>query len=89
MGAGTGATVAKLAGHDRALKGGLGTASEHLGVGVSVGAVAAVNSLGAIRDPRTGEIVAAPRADDDGFIDLDAFLPHRPPLAGAGGRRRW
>ena len=74
VGAGTGATVAKLAGGDRALKGGLGTASERLDVGVVVGAIAAVNSVGAIRDPRTGEVVAAPRADDGGFVDIDAHL---------------
>ena len=74
VGAGTGATVAKLAGGDRALKGGIGTASELLDVGVVVGAVAAVNAVGAIRDPRTGEVVAAPRADDGGFVDIDAHL---------------
>ena len=74
VGAGTGATVAKLAGGDRALKGGLGTASERLDVGVVVGAVAAVNAVGAIRDPRTGEVIAAPRADDGGFVDIDAHL---------------
>ena len=37
VGAGTGATVAKLAGGDRALKGGLGTASERLDVASSSG----------------------------------------------------
>jgi len=74
VGAGTGATVAKLAGRERALKGGLGTASERLDVGVVVGAVAAVNAVGAIRDPRTGEVVAGPRADGGGFVDVDAHL---------------
>ncbi|MYE31335.1 MAG: P1 family peptidase [Chloroflexi bacterium] len=75
VGAGTGATVAKMAGPDRLLKGGLGTASEYLDVGVVVGAIAAVNSVGAIRDPRTGEVVAAPRADDPGgFVDVDAHF---------------
>ena len=74
VGAGTGATVAKLAGGERALKGGLGTASEQLDVGVVVGAVAAVNAVGSIRDPRSGELIAAPRADGEGFVDLDAHL---------------
>ena len=74
VGAGTGATVAKMAGPERLLKGGLGTASEQLDVGVVVGAVAAVNAVGAIRDPRTGEVVAAPRADGGGFVDIDAHL---------------
>jgi L-aminopeptidase/D-esterase-like protein len=74
VGAGTGATVAKSAGRDRLLKGGLGTASELLDTGVVVGAIVAVNAGGSIRDPRTGEVVAAPRADGAGFIDLDAHL---------------
>ena len=74
VGAGTGATVASLLGRDRALKAGLGTASERLEVGVTVGAIAAVNAAGAIRDPRSGEVVAAPRADGHGFVDLDAHL---------------
>ena len=74
VGAGTGATVAKSAGGERGLKGGLGTASERLDTGVVVGAIAAVNASGSIGDPRTGELVAAPRADDGGFIDLDAHL---------------
>lgn len=74
VGAGTGATVAKGAGRQRVLKGGLGTASEALDSGVVVGALVAVNAVGSIRDPSTGEVVAAPRADGGGFIDLDAHL---------------
>ncbi len=74
VGAGTGATVAKSAGRERLLKGGLGTASEEMDNGVIVGAVVAVNAGGSIRDPRSGEVVAAPRADGSGFIDLDAHL---------------
>jgi L-aminopeptidase/D-esterase-like protein len=73
VGAGTGATVAKQAGPARRLKGGLGTASERTDTGVVVGALAAVNAVGGIRDPRTGELVAAPRADGFGFVDLEAF----------------
>ena len=74
VGAGTGATVAKLSGRERALKGGLGTASEQLDTGVIVAALVAVNAIGAIRDPRTGEVVAAPRDDDRGFLDVDSQL---------------
>jgi len=74
VGAGTGATVAKQGGFERALKGGLGTASEHLDTGVVVGAIAAVNAVGSVRDPRTGEIVAAPRDDERGFLDLEPML---------------
>ncbi len=74
VGAGTGATVAKLAGRDRLLKSGIGTASEQIDGGLVVGALVAVNAIGAIRDSRTGEMVAAPRADGGGFADVDALL---------------
>ena len=74
VGAGTGATVASLLGRDRALKGGLGSASERLESGATVGAIVAVNSSGAIRDPSDGSLVAGPRADGSGFVDLDAHL---------------
>ncbi len=74
VGAATGATIAKGAGRARSLKGGLGTASERLDTGVIMGAIVAVNAGGSIGDPRTGEVVAAPRADGVGFIDLDAHL---------------
>lgn len=74
VGAATGATVAKFAGPDRRLKGGLGTASEVFGAGIIVGALVAVNAVGLIRDPRTGDIVAAPRGDGGGFLDADGFF---------------
>jgi L-aminopeptidase/D-esterase-like protein len=75
VGAGTGATVAKQAGPNRRLKGGLGTASEVLGTGVIAGALVAVNAVGTIRDPATAEVVAAPRGNRRGsFIDIDEVL---------------
>lgn len=73
VGAGTGATVAKMAGHRRALKGGIGTASETLQTGVIVGAIAVVNAVGSVRDPETAEVIAAPRADRSGFLDTTAI----------------
>lgn len=77
VGAGTGATAAKICGSERAIKGGIGSASERFGSGLVVGALAAVNPFGIVREPRTGEILAAPRADTGGFIDVDAWLRHR------------
>ena len=69
VGAGTGATVAKLLGQRRAVKGGIGTASIDLGGGLVVGAVVAVNALGDVFDPDTGELIAGPRADaGDGMV---------------------
>jgi L-aminopeptidase/D-esterase-like protein len=64
VGAGTGATVAKLHGPDRALKGGLGTASARDG-DLVVGAVAAVNAFGEILDD-DGSPVAEARPAPDG-----------------------
>lgn len=64
VGAGAGATVGKLYGVGRAMKGGFGTALESDG-GASVGACAVVNSFGDVVDPRTGETVAGAR-DEEG-----------------------
>lgn len=72
VGAGTGATVAKLLGAERSLKGGIGTASVDLGGGVIVGAIVAVNAVGGVVDPDTGRIVAGP-LDDDGETMLDSM----------------
>jgi len=63
VGAGTGATVAKLHGPHRAVKGGLGTASAHRG-DLVVGALAAVNAVGEILDD-AGEILAGAVPDPD------------------------
>ena len=72
VGAGTGATVAKLLGRDRGLKGGIGTSGLDLGDGLVVGAIVAVNAVGGIVDPETSEIVAGP-LDDDGVTMLDSM----------------
>lgn len=61
VGAGAGATVGKLAGMERAMKGGIGTASIQLSNGLVVAAVVAVNPVGDVVDPATGRIVAGVR----------------------------
>ena len=72
VGAGTGATVAKILGRDRCVKGGIGTASVHLGGGVTVGAIVAVNAVGGVVDPETAQIVAGPLSED-GVAMLDSM----------------
>lgn len=57
IGAGTGATVGKFFGINRAMKGGLGSYGVQVG-DLKVGAIVAVNALGDIIDPETGEILA-------------------------------
>ncbi|HCI80975.1 MAG TPA: peptidase S58 [Ktedonobacter sp.] len=61
VGAGTGATVAKMLSPALAIKGGLGSASSQLPDGTLVGAIVAVNAFGNIVDPQTGQDIAVPR----------------------------
>jgi L-aminopeptidase/D-esterase-like protein len=70
VGAGTGATVGKILGPALCMKSGVGTASLEIGVGVIVGAIAAVNSLGDVIDPSTGQIIAGARSKDVGPIHI-------------------
>lgn len=79
-GAGTGASVAKLMGANRNIKGGIGTASEALSDGLVVGAIVVVNALGDIIDPDNGVVVAGPRGEPGRFLDTMASL--------RSGRRR-
>ena len=67
VGAGTGCTVGKLAGPERAMKSGLGEDVERAGELVC-GAIAAVNACGDVRDPDTGAPIAGVRAPD-GSLD--------------------
>lgn len=62
VGVGTGASVGKMFGLSLATKSGVGTASIHVGRGVIVGALAAVNAWGDVVDPRTNEIIAGLRS---------------------------
>jgi L-aminopeptidase/D-esterase-like protein len=67
VGAGTGATVAKLGGPGGAIKSGIGTAARTLADGTLIGALIAVNAVGSIYEPRTGEPVAEPRISEPGW----------------------
>jgi L-aminopeptidase/D-esterase-like protein len=62
IGAGTGATVAKLGGRPSA--GGLGIESVRVG-GATVTAVVVINAVGDVRDPETGEWLARSIAPDE------------------------
>jgi L-aminopeptidase/D-esterase-like protein len=67
VGAGTGATVGKALGADRAMKGGLGASVVWAGPG-AVGALAVVNAFGDVRDA-AGTILAGARGPQ-GFADV-------------------
>ena len=75
VGAGAGATVGKLRGMRRAMKGGIGTASITLPSGLTIGAIVAVNAVGDVIDPSTGAVIAGVRtADGRGLADARVLL---------------
>ena len=77
VGAGTGATVAKLLGAEHALKGGLGTASVLGPRGIIVGALVVANAVGSFFDPETGACVAGPSAEGGGYVPLPEAMERR------------
>ena len=81
VGAGTGATVGKLRGMERAVKAGIGTGAVRIVGGPVVGALMAVNAVGSIVDPASGRIVAGPRTGnaDSPFEDSLEILVKDPP----------
>lgn len=75
VGAGAGATVGKVAGRERSMKGGLGSAAIRLPNGLVVGALVAVNAIGDVVDPATGQVVAGVRtADGQALADARKLL---------------
>ena len=83
VGAGAGATVGKLRGRARSMKGGVGTASITFDNGLTVAAIVAVNAVGDIIDPATGAVVAGVRTEDgrglaDARVLLRAGAPNQP-----------
>jgi L-aminopeptidase/D-esterase-like protein len=78
VGAGTGATVGKLFGIGRAMKGGIGTASLRVS-GITVAALVAANPIGDVRDASGRLIAGARTADGLAFVDTTRAL-----LAGEG-----
>ena len=75
VGAGAGATVGKIAGPGRAMKGGVGTAAISLPGGLVVAALVAVNAVGNVLDPETGKGLAGVRTPDGkGLADIRELL---------------
>ena len=86
VGAGAGATVGKMGGRGTSMKGGLGSASIRIDDGPSAGlvvaALVAVNAVGDVIDPATGQVVAGVRGPNDELLDA------RKLLRSGGGRDR-
>jgi L-aminopeptidase/D-esterase-like protein len=80
VGVGTGATVGKVLGREWAMRGGVGSSSVTLPDGVVVGALAAVNAFGDVRDPSTGAILAGPRLKDGTLGDSVEHLMEAEPF---------
>ena len=74
IGAGTGATVGKILGMERAMKSGLGCYALQSG-DLKVGALVAVNCLGDILDPLSGEKLVGPLNEDmQTLADTEAIM---------------
>jgi len=71
-GAGAGATVGKILGERRAMKGGIGSACIQGARGVKVAALIVVNALGNIVDPANGKTIAGCRASEESREIIDA-----------------
>ena len=72
VGVGTGATVGKLLGIDRAMKGGVGTSSTQGPNGLVVGALIVVNAFGDVIHPHSHQILAGARTSKRGFQLADS-----------------
>jgi L-aminopeptidase/D-esterase-like protein len=82
VGAGTGCTVGKLLGPESWTKGGLGFASERLGTGGTVAAIAVVNAVGDVL-ARDGSVLAGIRRNGCGMSSAHAVT------SGLAIRRPW
>jgi len=86
VGAGAGAPVGKLFGLERAMRGGIGTASVTVD-GITVGAIIACNAVGDVINPANGQVLAGARTPDGASLlnSRDAILAGiapQSPLAG-------
>jgi L-aminopeptidase/D-esterase-like protein len=78
VGAGTGATVGKLAGPEMTSPGGVGSAALRLPDGSTVGALAITNAVGNVIG-RDGRVLAGVRDGSGGFVDAPGLLLAGPP----------
>lgn len=85
IGAGTGATVGKIAGPAGAMPGGVGSWSVQA-AGFTIGALAVVNALGDVLG-EDGRIIAGARGPDGEFLDTARLLREQD-VAGGFGRTR-
>ncbi len=78
VGAGCGASVGKLGGFEGAMKAGISTASVRYPNGLVIGAIVALNAMGEVRDPRTGELLAGSLDREGHPVDSRSWLYDKP-----------
>jgi L-aminopeptidase/D-esterase-like protein len=72
VGAGAGATVGKYRGRARAMRGGVGSVGSRERETGTIGVLVAVNAVGAVRDPKSGEWLAGARGRGGRVVPPDA-----------------
>jgi len=86
VGAGAGATLGKFLGMERAMKGGVGSASATLADGTVVAALVVANPLGDVIDPDTCRTVAGVRnANGNGLADVRQLIRGQRARQAGGG----
>jgi len=79
-GAGCGCTVGKLVQNALPRRGGIGSAAMTLPEGITVGAIVAVNAVGDIYHPQTGQCIASARMPDGTPVMADGLLYGTSPI---------
>lgn len=74
VGAGTGATIGKFLGIERATKGGIGYGERALANEIRVSALVAVNAVGDVIDPSNGQIVGGARDQDGAWANSSEII---------------
>lgn len=79
-GAGCGCTIGKLVQNTLPMRGGIGSASMTLPEGVTVGAIVAVNAVGDVYHPQSGQCIASAQMPDGTQVYADGLLYGSSPM---------
>ncbi len=79
-GAGCGCTIGKLVQNALPFRGGIGSASMTLPEGITVGAIVALNAVGDVYHPQTGQCIASARMPDGTPVMADGLLYGTSPM---------
>lgn len=79
-GAGCGCTIGKLVQNTIPARGGIGSASMILQEGITIGAIVAVNAVGDVYHPDSGQCIACARTQDGAPVKADGLLYGSSPM---------